>query len=115
MADRIKLVLAVLALGAGIGGYYVLGDKALLVRVLVLLAALAVAAGIALTTASGRAAREFTREALVELRKVVWPTRKETAQVTLVVVAMVVFVALFLWIADWALLEAVKALTGQGA
>ena len=115
MADRIKLILAVLALAAGIGGYYVLADKALLVRVLVLLAALGVAAGIALTTAAGRAAREFTREALVELRKVVWPTRKETAQVTLVVAAMVVFVALFLWIVDWALLVAVKALTGQGA
>jgi preprotein translocase subunit SecE len=52
---------------------------------------------------------------LVELRKVVWPTRKDTVQITLVVVAMVVFVALFLWIIDWGLLAAVKALTGQGA
>jgi len=115
MADKIRLVLAALVLAAGIGGYYYLGDKVLLVRVLVMLAAVAVAVGIALTTAVGRAARDFTRESLVELRKVVWPTRKDTVQVTLVVVAMVVFVALFLWIIDWALLAAVKALTGQGA
>jgi preprotein translocase subunit SecE len=115
MADKIRLGLAALALVAGIGGYYYLGDKALLIRVLVLLAALAVTVVIALTTAVGRAAREFTRDSLVELRKVVWPTRKDTVQITLVVVAMVVFVALFLWIIDWGLLAAVKALTGQGA
>ncbi|HCU53098.1 MAG TPA: preprotein translocase subunit SecE [Gammaproteobacteria bacterium] len=115
MADKIKLGLAALALVAGIGGYYYLGDKALLIRVLVLLAALVVTVVIALTTAVGRAAQEFTRDSLVELRKVVWPTRKDTVQITLVVVAMVVFVALFLWIIDWGLLAAVKALTGQGA
>ena len=115
MAERIKLVLAVLALVAGLGGYYYLGDKSLLVRVLVLFAGLAVTVVIALQTAAGRAAREFARESLVELRKVVWPTRKETGQVTLVVVAMVVFMAIFLWLVDWALLVAVKALTGQGA
>jgi preprotein translocase subunit SecE len=114
-ADRIKLVLAVLALVAGIAGYYILGDKTTLLRVLVLLGALAVSAGVALTTAPGRMALEFARESQVELRKVVWPTRKETAQVTMVVVAMVVLAAIFLWVVDWALLVAVKALTGQGA
>ena len=115
MAERIKMVLAVLALVAGLGGYYYLGDKSMLVRVLVLLAALAATVVIGLQTEAGRAAREFARESLVELRKVVWPTRKETGQVTLVVVAMVVIMALFMWIVDWALLSAIKALTGQGA
>ncbi len=114
-ADRIKLVLAVLVLFAGIGGYYYLGDKALVLRVLVVLGAFAAAAVIALQTGTGRAAAAFTREALVELRKVVWPTRKETAQVTMVVVAMVIFAAIFLWLVDWMLLAGVKALTGQGS
>ena len=109
------MVLAVLVLFAGIGGYYYLGDKILLVRVLVVLGAFVASVVIALQTETGRAAAGFTREALVELRKVVWPTRKETVQITLVVVAMVVFVALFLWLIDWGLLAAVKALTGQGA
>jgi preprotein translocase subunit SecE len=45
----------------------------------------------------------------------VWPTRKETGQVTLVVVAMVIFVSLFLWFVDWVLTYGVKILTGQGA
>ena len=114
-ADRIKLVLAVLAVIAGIGGYYILGDKSLLVRVLVLLAALGVAVVIAYQTILGRAAWAFAREAQVELRKVVWPNRKETMQVTLVVVAMVLILAVFLWIVDWALLAGMKALTGQGS
>ena len=112
-ADRIKLVLAVLALVAGIAGYYYLGDKSLLVRVLVLFAALAVTATVALQTELGRSSWTFTKEAQTELRKVVWPSRKETVQVTLVVVLMVVAVSIFLWLVDWGLLAAVKALTGQ--
>jgi len=114
-ADRIKLVLAVLALIAGIAGYYYLGDKAMALRVLAVLGGFAVAIVIALQTDTGRTAAAFTREALVELRKVVWPTRKETAQVTMVVVAMVIFMAIFLWFVDWLLLAGVKALTGQGS
>jgi preprotein translocase subunit SecE len=112
-ADRIKLVVAVLALAAGIGGYYYLADKTLLLRVVVLLGALAVAVAIAMQTELGRAAWEFTKESRQELRKVVWPSRKETTQMTLVVVAMVVIVSIFLWLVDWGLLAAVKALTGQ--
>jgi preprotein translocase subunit SecE len=114
-ADRIKLILAGLALVAGIGGYYLLGDKALVVRLLALLGALLVATAIALQTGPGRTAWTFTKEAQVELRKVVWPNRKETMQVTLVVVAMVIIAALFLWFIDWVLLFGVKALTGQGS
>jgi preprotein translocase subunit SecE len=114
-ADRIKMVLAVLVLAAGIGGYYYLGDKPPVVRVLVFLGALIAAAAIALTSAPGRAAWAFGRESMVELRKVVWPTRKETGQVTVVVVAMVIFVSLFLWVVDWVLTYGVKVLTGQGS
>jgi len=112
-ADRIKLVLAVLALVAGIGGYYYFNNMSLLVRVLVLLGALAVTVVIGMQTETGRGAWTFTKEARQELRKVVWPTRKETTQMTLVVVAMVILVSLFLWFVDWGLLAAVKALTGQ--
>jgi preprotein translocase subunit SecE len=68
---------------------------------------------VAATTAQGKAAWEFAADARVELRKVVWPTRKETVQMTLVVVVMVIVVAIFLWIVDWGLIKAVQALTGQ--
>jgi preprotein translocase subunit SecE len=107
------LIAAVLILAIGIGGYYYLGDQSLWVRVLVVL----IGAGMAIVTASqaaaGKAFWEFARGARVELRKVVWPTRKETTQVTLIVIAMVIVIALFLWVVDWGLLKVVKALTGQ--
>jgi preprotein translocase subunit SecE len=112
-ADRIKLVLAVLVLAAGIGAYYYFADKLLLVRVLMLLGAGVVTIAIAMQTEFGRGAWTFAKESRQEIRKVVWPSRKETVQVTLVVVAMVVAVALFLWFVDWGLLVAIKALTGQ--
>ena len=114
-ADRFKLVLAVLALVAGVVGYYYLGDKTLLVRVLVLLGALVVTVAVAMQTDLGRAAWGFGKEAQIELRKVVWPSRKETVQVTLMVVVLVIAVSIFLWFVDWGLLAAVKALTGQRA
>lgn len=56
----------------------------------------------------------FAREARVELRKVIWPTRQETLQTTLVVLVMVVVVAIFLWLLDMLLLWAVNGLTGLG-
>ena len=114
-ADRFKLVLAVLALASGIAGYYYLGDKTLVVRVLALLGALAVTVAIAMQTELGRAAWAFGKDAQIELRKVVWPSRKETVQVTLMVVVIVIAVSIFLWFVDWGLLAAVKALTGQRA
>jgi len=108
------MIVAVLVLFAGIGAYYYLGDKPMAVRVLAILGGAAIAVVVALQSETGKAAAAFSRESLIELRKVVWPTRKETVQVTMVVVAMVIFMALFLWFVDWMLLAGVKALTGQG-
>lgn len=115
MADKLKLVAAVLIVAIGIAAFYYLGDKPDLIRVLALLAAIALAVVVAYQSAPGKAAWEFAKESRQELRKVVWPARKETVQVTLVVFGLVVLVALFLWVVDWALLKALKALTGQGA
>ena len=56
----------------------------------------------------------FFRESQIEVRKVVWPTGKETTQTTLVVMGLVVAVAVFLWVLDMFLLWSVKLLTGQG-
>ena len=112
-ADKIKLMAAVAILAIGIGGFYVLGDQAQWVRVLTVLIAAILAAVIASVSASGKAFWAFARESRVELRKVVWPTRKETVQVTLIVIAMVIMVAVFLWVVDWGLLKIVKALSGQ--
>ena len=66
-----------------------------------------------LQTARGRAFWSFANDARTEMRKVVWPTRQETVQTTMIVVVMVVVVALFLWGIDSILLWAVGLLTGQ--
>jgi len=59
-----------------------------------------ISVGIALTTERGRSFDQLRKESWVEVRKVVWPSRQETIQTTLVVMAVVVVVALLLWLVD---------------
>src|SRR5512134_938489 len=99
-ADIAKLVVAALLVAAGIAGYYLLGDAALVLRVLAVAAGIAAGAAMAVFTAPGREFLAFARESLVEVKKVVWPTRKETMQTTAAVLAFVVVMALFLWVSD---------------
>ena len=112
--DTFKLVLAIAVLLAGIGGFYYYADASLLYRVLGLVGMVIVAVGIALTTGTGHAILSFGREARAEVRKVVWPTRQETVQTTLMVVVAVIILGIFLWLVDMLLLEAVQLLTGRG-
>jgi preprotein translocase subunit SecE len=114
-ADRLKMATAMLILAIGIGVFYYLGERPDWIRWLTLLAAAGIAVAVAAQSAPGQAAWEFAKGSRMELRKVVWPTRKETGQMTLVVVVMVVAVALFLWLVDWGLIKLVQALTGQGS
>jgi preprotein translocase subunit SecE len=111
--DKLKLLLAALILGVGVGGFYYFSDQSDLLRVPGLMVMVALAVVVALQTDIGRQAQEFGRGSVRELRQVVWPARKETAQVTLVVVAMVVAVAVFLWIVDLGLQKALQLLIGQ--
>jgi preprotein translocase subunit SecE len=113
--DKLKLLLTVLIVVVGVGGFYYFDDQSDLVRVPGLMVAVALAVVVGLQTEPGHRAREFTRGSLRELRQVIWPTRKETAQVTLIVVALVITVAVFLWVVDLGLQKAVKLLVGQGS
>jgi preprotein translocase subunit SecE len=115
MADKIRIALAVLIVVAGIGAFYYFGDKPGIVLAGILLVTAAATIVVFYQTAAGKATWEFTKAARGEMRKVVWPNNKETVQVTLVVFAMVVLVALFLWVVDWSLLKIMQALTGQKA
>ena len=99
-ADKAKLVAALGLVGCGIAGYYWLAQANILLRVLAVLAGLGAGAAVSLTSAPGRVFVVFTRESLVEVRKVVWPTRKETIQTTAAVFAFVVVMAVFLWLSD---------------
>jgi len=114
MADKLKFLMAIAVIAAAISGYYYYADESMLLRVLAILAALAVSVAIMMQTATGRDAWAFIGGARNEVRKVVWPTRKETVQTTLIVMAMVFVVAVILWGFDMFLTWAVKLLTGQG-
>ena len=113
--DIAKLATAVALVAAGIAGYYWLGDSALVLRILAVVAGIAAGAAVAAFTAPGREFIVFAREAVVEVKKVVWPTRKETVQTTGMVLAFVLVMAIFLWIVDAVLVWGVKFLMGPGA
>lgn len=100
MADRIKLAVAVLLMVGGIAGFYFLSESALVLRVSAILAGFAAGIVVGRFTEPGQQMIEFAREAVVETKKVVWPTRKESLQTTGVVVAFMVVMAIFLWITD---------------
>ena len=106
--------LAVAVLAAAVAGFYYYEDQSLLIRVIALLVAAGLSIAIALQAEVGRNAWVFVRESRTEIRKVVWPTRKETIQSTLLVLVMVTLVGIFLWLLDMVLGWAVQILTGQG-
>ena len=108
--DTVKLMCALLALVAGIVGFYYFEDESQLLRVIGLLAVAATAFFIVSTTDIGRRGLGFARDARVEVRKVVWPTRTETTQTTIAVLIMVVLVAIMLWLIDMGLGWGVRSL-----
>ncbi len=95
--DSIKWVVVAALVVAGVYGNSYFAAESLLYRVLGLLALAVVAGFVALQTAQGHAFWQLVRESRTEIRKVVWPTRQETTQTTLIVVAFVIVVALILW------------------
>ena len=100
VADIAKLAIAAALVVAGIVGYYWLADGALILRVLAVLAGVAAGAAVAWFSTPGREFAVFAGEAIAEVKKVVWPTRKETIQTTAAVFAFVVVMAIFLWLSD---------------
>ena len=112
--DIVKLVIAVLIVTTAVGAFYYYSDSSILVRVVGLLAATGIAIAIALQTDQGRQTWGFFKESQIEVRKVVWPTRQETVQTTLIVILMVVIVAVFMWVLDIFLAWGVHSLTGLG-
>jgi preprotein translocase subunit SecE len=112
--DTVKLVTAAILLVAGIFCFYHFAAYSTLLRVLGLLVVAAIAAAVALQTELGRRLWQFAGDARTEVRKVVWPTRQETMQTTLIVVVMVLILGIILWLFDLMLMEILRFLTGQG-
>ena len=102
---------AVVLVGVGIWGYYLLADYPLVLQVLAVLGGIVAGVAVAYFSAPGREFATFAGESIGEVKKVVWPTRKETMQTTAAVFAFVVVMAVFLWLTDksleWILYELV--------
>ena len=112
--DTAKLVLAIVVLLAGIGGFYYFQEQWVVVRALGVVVAVGLALLIAAQTTQGRELWNFIQGSRVELRKVIWPTRQETFQTTLIVFGFVIIMGLFFWGLDALLLFITKTLTGRG-
>jgi preprotein translocase subunit SecE len=100
MADKLKFALALALLAAGVVGFYLLSEQALVLRVLSVLVGLGAGVAVASISEPGRRFIGFARESITETKKVVWPSRKETTQTTGLVFAFVIVMAIFLWLTD---------------
>ena len=98
--DPLKWAVAIALLAVAVVGNNYYADESLLYRVLALLVLGAVAVAVAMQTGPGAALWRLIKESRTEIRKVVWPTRQETNQTTLIVVAVVLLMALVLWALD---------------
>lgn len=110
--DTFKLLLAIAILIVGIFGFYYYEAESQLYRVLGVVFAAVVAIVISSTTMLGQRIISFGKEARMEVRKVVWPTRQETVQTTFMVIVAVIIIGIFLWLIDMLLAEAIQMLTG---
>ena len=110
--DTVKLVFSLLVLVAGIFAFYYFKEESQLLRVLGILAVAVVSFLIMATTMMGKRSIAFAKDARVEVRKVVWPSRQETTQTTIAVLVMVLIVAIMLWLIDMILGWGIKSLLG---
>ena len=98
--DKLMLMLGILLAVAGVAAFYFLGNQETYLRLAALVAGLAAGGGVALFSAAGRAFIAFAKDSYREVRKVVWPSRKEAGQTTLVVFGFVLAMAIYLWVSD---------------
>jgi preprotein translocase subunit SecE len=99
-ADKAKLVLAAALVLASLVTYYALGKQGPLFQWLGLLACLGLAVVVFLLSESGKSLTAFGQDSVREVKKVVWPARKEAIQMTAYVFGFVLIMALFLWLTD---------------
>jgi preprotein translocase subunit SecE len=112
--DVAKLAAAAVIVAAGVAGFYLLAAQPIWLRWMIVLAGLTLGALVSLQSYQGKTFWAFVQSARVELRKVVWPNRQETMQVTIVVFVMVIVLALFFWGLDTVLALLTRWLTGYG-
>jgi len=113
--DTVLLLLSVAILIGSIVAYYYYASESVLLRSVGVLVAFIVAVWVAMQSAQGKTLWGFIQGSRVELRKVVWPTREETIQTTLIVLVFAAIMGTFFWLLDLFLLWFTRFITGQGA
>jgi preprotein translocase subunit SecE len=111
--DSALLMSSIVAIIAGIAAFYWFDEKGLALRVGMVIAGLAVGAGLLWLSSYGKEFVQFAQAARVELRKVVWPGRTETIQTTYVVFGFAIVMGLFFFVLDWALTWMTRFLGGS--
>lgn len=109
--EAMKWLAVFVLLAVAIVGNYFYREVTLPLRALAVVVVLVLAGGIALVTKKGKAAVAFAREAKLETRKVIWPTRQETLHTTLVVAVVTAVMSLVLWGLDSILVFVVSSIT----
>jgi preprotein translocase subunit SecE len=99
-ADKAKLVVASVLVVAAVGVFYALAPQDLWMRVGALAILMLMGVAVFFTSEAGKQLIAYGQDSVREVRKVVWPTRKEALQMTGYVFAFVFVMALFLWITD---------------
>ncbi len=99
-ADKARLAAAIALVIAGVAGFYLLGKQGAVAQWGALVVGLVAAAAVFFTSETGRELIAFGRDAWREVRKVVWPTRKESTQMTAYVFVFVLVMAIILWLSD---------------
>ncbi|MGQ4276725.1 preprotein translocase subunit SecE [Pseudidiomarina sp. E22-M8] len=111
--DSIKWIVAIALLAAAVLGNYYYGETvSVLYRAIAVVLLVAVAGIVAGMTGKGRRFRSFAKESRTEVRRVVWPSRQEATQTTIIVVIATAVVALILWGMDAILVRVVGFFTG---
>ncbi len=120
VADTLKWIVAVVLLAAAVVGNALLGggeeftiyELNVVFRAIAAVVLVGSALAVIAITGKGKAAITFANEAKVEVRKVVWPTRQEAMQTTLIVLAVSIIMALALWGIDGIMIVLVNLATG---
>ena len=111
--DAALITLSFLVLLAGIVAFYWFDESVLVLRVAMVIAGVAAAAGLMWFSWYGREFWQFAQAARIELRKVVWPEREDTIKTTYIVIGFAILMGLFFWGLDWVLTWMIRLLTGQ--
>lgn len=112
--DKLKLVVSLLLVALGVAGFYLLEAQPLVVQILAFIAGIVAALVVMSTSPTGKQAISYVGDSIAESKKVVWPSRQETIQMTLVVLVMVVIMAIFLAFVDIGFAHLVNWVMGRG-